>query len=71
MSERCQELGWIPAELRQRLDKIDELLSQLSGDRTAWSDQAIITYPLWEQVRRVSRDAIPLMPQQPWATHGQ
>jgi hypothetical protein len=69
MSERCEELGWIPAELRQRLHRTEELLSQLSSDRTAWSDEAIITHPLWEQVRRVSREAPPLMPKQPWASH--
>jgi hypothetical protein len=69
MSERCEELGWISAELRQRLDRIEELLNRLGGDRTAWSDEAIITHPLWEQVRLVSREAVPLMPKQPWAGH--
>jgi hypothetical protein len=69
MSERSEELGWISEELRQRLDRIEELLSQLSSDRTAWSDKAIITYPLWEQVRLESREAVPLMPKEPWASH--
>ncbi|HUN32143.1 MAG TPA: hypothetical protein VMU95_08975 [Trebonia sp.] len=69
MSERCKEHGWIPAVLRERLDKIEELLSQLSDNHTAWSDEAIFTYPLWERVRQQSREAIPLMPQEPWASH--
>jgi hypothetical protein len=69
MSERCEDLGWISAELRKRLDGIQELLSQLSNDRAAWSDEAIITNPLWEQVRRVSRETVPLMPKEPWAGH--
>jgi len=69
MSERCEQLGWISAELRRRLDKIEQLLGQLSSDRSAWSDEAITTYPLWEQVRLESREAIPLMPKEPWAGH--
>lgn len=68
MSERCEERGWISARLRQRLDRIDELLDALSGDRTAWSDEAIITYPLWEQVRQESREAVSLMRAEPWAS---
>lgn len=69
MSERCEERGWISPQLRRRLDRIDELLSTLSRDRTAWSDEAIIAYPLWEQVRRESRESVPLMPNEPWAGH--
>jgi len=67
MSGRCEKLGWISAELRRRLDRIEVLLGQLGNDRTAWSDEAIITHPLWEQVRLVSREALPLMPKEPWA----
>lgn len=71
MSERCEELGWIPIGLRQRLDRVDGLLSRLSSDRTAWSDAAITTYPLWEEVRLESREAVPLMPEEPWVVaHG-
>jgi hypothetical protein len=69
MSERCEERGWISAELRQRLDRIEELLSQLSSDRTAWSDEGIFSYPLWEQVRLEAREAVPLMQKEPWASH--
>jgi hypothetical protein len=69
MSERCEERGWIPAALRRRLDKIEEVLSQLSRDHTAWSDEAIMTYPLWERVRLESRETVPLMPKEPWASH--
>ena len=68
MSERCEELGWISTDLHQRLNRIEELLTQLSSDHTAWSDEAITTYPLWEQVRLESREAIPLMPKEPWVS---
>jgi hypothetical protein len=69
MSERCEERGWISAQLRQRLDCINELLRALSGDRTAWTDEAITTYPLWEEVRLESRGALPLMQKEPWVSH--
>jgi hypothetical protein len=70
MSSECADFGWISAELRALLDRIDDLLNQLSDDRAAWSDEAIITHPLWEQVRRVAREVVPLMPGEPWASQG-
>jgi hypothetical protein len=36
-----------------------------------WSDAVIISDPLWEQVRRTSQGALPLMPREPWAQDGQ
>jgi hypothetical protein len=70
MLERCEDLGWISAELRTLLDKIDTLLEQLSDDPRMWSDAVIISDPLWEQVRRTSQGALPLMPREPWAQDG-
>jgi hypothetical protein len=70
MLERCEDFGWIPARLRALLDKIDTLLDQLSADPRMWSDAAIISDPLWEQVRHISREALLLMPKKPWAQDG-
>ena len=68
MSERCEDLGWISAELRTLLDGMDTLLGELSDDPRLWSDGAIISDPLWEQVRRASREAVSLMPEEPWSS---
>ncbi|MEW9531849.1 hypothetical protein [Microbispora sp. NPDC049125] len=65
-SWQSKEMGWISSELSDRLDAIDGLLDQLSDDSTAWSDEAIATYPLWEHVRQAAGDALALMPEAPW-----
>jgi hypothetical protein len=39
MLERCEELGWISAELGMLLSWIDAFLDQLSDDPRFWSDQ--------------------------------
>ena len=64
----CEELGWVSVELRVLLDQIDALLDQLSDDHAAWSDEAINTHPFWQQVRAVAREAICLMPEEPWTS---
>jgi hypothetical protein len=64
LADWCDELGVSP-ELQTRLDDIDGLLLQLSEDKTAWTDDAIIGYPAWELVRGVARATLALMPEQP------
>jgi hypothetical protein len=70
MLERCEDYGWIPAELRALLNEIDAFLDQLSGDPRMWSDAVIISDPLWEQVRHTSQEALLLMPREPWVQDG-
>lgn len=65
-SWQSKEMGWISPELSNRLNEIDALLDRLSADSTAWSDEAIATYPLWEHVRRAAGEALALMPEAPW-----
>lgn len=65
----CANLGWVPRDLQDRLDRIDNLLDQLSDDPRFWSDPAIIGDPLWELVRTAAREALTLMPEQPVPSH--
>jgi len=66
MVDRCQDLGWITAELRGLLDALDGLLDRLSDDPRFWSDACIVSDPLWRHIRRVSQEAAALMPERPW-----
>jgi hypothetical protein len=61
----CADLGWVQRELQDRLDRIDNLLDQLSDDPRFWTDPVIIGDPLWELVRGEAREALALMPEQP------
>ena len=40
-------VGWVSAELWALLNRMDTLLGQLSEDRSAWSDEAIMANPIW------------------------
>ncbi|MFD0683922.1 hypothetical protein [Actinomadura fibrosa] len=62
----CEQVGWISPELRSQLDELDALLDRLSADRRAWTDDAIMTLPLWEETRQVARRCLPLMTEEPW-----
>jgi hypothetical protein len=64
----CERAGWISPGLRTRLDAIDGLLARLSNNRNAWSDEAIMTLQLWEEVRQAARECLPLMTEEPWKT---
>jgi hypothetical protein len=65
MVDRCEDLGWISAELRQLLYALDALLDRLSDDPRFGSDACIIGDPLWQEVRHVSQEASALMPDKP------
>lgn len=62
-----EEAGWISPRLREHLDVLDALLGRLSKDRSAWSHEAIANHPLWHEVRARAREALELMPAEPWA----
>jgi hypothetical protein len=62
----CEAIGWITPELRTQLDEVDRLLDRLSVDRDAWTDEAIMTLPRWEETRHAARGCLPLMPIEPW-----
>lgn len=62
----CERAGWISPELRSRLDELDSLLDRLSADCRAWTDDAIMTLPLWEETRQAARRCLPLMTEEPW-----
>jgi hypothetical protein len=64
----CEQAGWISPELRTQLDRIDGLLGRLSDNRDAWSDEAITTLRLWEEVRQAAGECLALMTEEPWKT---
>jgi hypothetical protein len=66
----CSGLGWVSPELQAELDRIDTLLGQLSDDKAAWTDEAIIGNPLWTLVRGAAGEALAMMPEQPLASQG-
>ena len=41
----CASLGWVSPELHAALDRVDELLDQISDDKTTWTDEAITRSP--------------------------
>ncbi|WP_067485581.1 hypothetical protein [Actinomadura hibisca] len=63
---RFRERGWVGGELDVRLSRLDGLLDRLSDDRGAWNDEAIVSMPLWEEVRVEARACLPLMADEPY-----
>jgi hypothetical protein len=61
----CEDLGWVPRQLQDQLDRIDNLLDLLSDDPRYWTDPCIIGDPLCELARKVAREALALMPERP------
>jgi hypothetical protein len=65
MAGWCSPLGWVSPELQANLDRVDELLDQIGGNQTHWTDEAIVESPHWRLIRQASRAALALMPERP------
>nr|WP_157554277.1 hypothetical protein [Herbidospora sakaeratensis] len=62
-----REAGWISEELSAYLDAIDQHTTALTEEGSApWSAEGLRSHPTWEQVRGVARNALALMPPEPW-----
>lgn len=58
--------GWLADEVVVLLERIDGLLSEMSGPQyERWSDDAVLGSADWEQLREWARRCLDLMPERP------
>ncbi|MFI7233444.1 hypothetical protein ACIBO5_60590 [Nonomuraea angiospora] len=63
----AREAGWLSNELAGHLDEINQHLSDLTDEGPdPWRSEGLRRHPTWEQIRSLSRDALSLMPLEPW-----
>ncbi|MEU0566210.1 hypothetical protein ABZ297_12545 [Nonomuraea sp. NPDC005983] len=61
-----REAGWLSDELAGHLEEVNQLSDLTDEGPAPWSPGGLRRHPTWERIRGLARDALNLMPPEPW-----